>query len=63
MNIFTDVKEAVSTKEVASFYGLQINSRGFCLCPFHPDKHPSMKIDRNYYCFACGIFVLKRENP
>ena len=23
-------------------------------CPFHNDKHPSMKIDQNYYCFACG---------
>lgn len=55
MNIFTDVKEAVSAKEVASFYGLRVNSRGFCLCPFHPDKHPSMKVDNNHYhCFGCG---------
>lgn len=23
-------------------------------CPFHDDHHPSMKIDTNYYCFACG---------
>ena len=23
-------------------------------CPFHNDKHPSMKIDQNYYCFAWG---------
>ncbi len=22
---------------------------------FHDDKHPSMKIDKNYHCFACGV--------
>lgn len=55
MNIFTEVKEAVSAKEVASFYGLKVNRRGFCICPFHPDKHPSMKVDvTHYHCFGCG---------
>lgn len=24
-------------------------------CPFHPDRHPSMKVDRLYHCFACGV--------
>jgi DNA primase len=27
------------------------------LCPFHPDKNPSMVIykkDNSFYCFACG---------
>lgn len=54
MNIFSEVKDAVSTKDVASFYGIKINKHNMCLCPFHPDKHPSMKIDKYYYCFACG---------
>ena len=22
-------------------------------CPFHDDKHPSMKIDRRFHCFGC----------
>ena len=22
-------------------------------CPFHDDKHPSMKVDRRYHCFGC----------
>ena len=22
-------------------------------CPFHDDKHPSMKVDRRFHCFAC----------
>ena len=24
------------------------------LCPFHPDKNPSLKAERNFYCFGCG---------
>ena len=24
------------------------------LCPFHNDHHPSLKLDKRYYCFACG---------
>jgi len=28
---------------------------GFALCPFHNDKTPSLKIDKNlFYCFACN---------
>ena len=22
-------------------------------CPFHNDKHPSMKVDRRFHCFGC----------
>lgn len=54
MNIFSKVKDVVSTKDAASFYGIKINKHNMCLCPFHGDKHPSMKIDKYYYCFACG---------
>lgn len=26
-----------------------------CVCPFHPDKNPSMKVNKEYYyCFGCG---------
>ena len=24
-------------------------------CPFHKDRHPSMKADKMYHCFACGV--------
>ena len=54
MNIFKDVKDAISTREVASFYGIKVNRNGMCCCPFHNDKHPSMKIDNRYHCFGCG---------
>ncbi|MCF0187544.1 MAG: DNA primase [Bacteroidaceae bacterium] len=53
MNIFTDVKSAVSTKDAAIFYGLKVGRNGMCCCPFHPDKHPSMKVDNRFHCFGC----------
>ena len=54
MSIFTEVKERVTAREVAEFYGLKVGKKGLACCPFHNDKHPSMKIDKFYYCFACG---------
>ena len=53
MNIFKSVKEVVSTKEAASFYGIKVNNKGMCLCPFHNDKNPSMKVDKRFHCFGC----------
>ena len=54
MNIFQKMKERVTARQVAERYGLKVSRNGMACCPFHNDKHPSMKIDRNYYCFACG---------
>lgn len=54
LSIFTEVKERVTAREVAEFYGLNVGKNGLACCPFHNDKHPSMKIDKFYYCFACG---------
>lgn len=53
MNIFTDVKAVVTTRQAAVFYGLKVSTNGMTCCPFHPDKHPSMKVDERYYCFGC----------
>lgn len=55
--LFRKIKEAVSMQQVAEYYGLQINRKGLCLCPFHQDKDPSLKIYPNgkgFYCFSCG---------
>ena len=54
MNIFESVKDCVTAKDVAQFYGLKVRNNGMACCPFHNDKHPSMKVDTNYYCFGCG---------
>ena len=54
MNIFQEMKERVTARQVAERYGLKVSRNGMTRCPFHNDKHHSMKIDQNYYCFACG---------
>lgn len=54
MNIFQEIKTFVSAVKAAELYGIKINRNKMACCPFHDDRHPSMKIDQNYYCFACG---------
>ena len=54
---YQEVKGRAGMRQVAEFYGYPVDRQGRCLCPFHNDKHPSMKIypdDRGYYCFSCG---------
>lgn len=53
MNIFTYVRAAVTTRQAAIFYGLKVRANGMTCCPFHSDKHPSLKVDERYYCFGC----------
>lgn len=55
MNIFNEVKEHLTARQAAEHYGLKVRRNGTACCPFHDDKHPSMKIDKNYHCFACGV--------
>lgn len=54
MSIFDTVKENITARQAAEFYGIKVNRKGMCCCPFHSDKHPSMKVDTRYYCFGCG---------
>ena len=56
-DLFRKVKKAVSMQQVAEYYGLQLNRKGLCQCPFHQDKNPSLKIypdGKGFYCFTCG---------
>jgi DNA-directed RNA polymerase subunit N (RpoN/RPB10) len=55
MNVFAVVKENVTARQVAMQYGIKINRSGLACCPFHKDRHPSMKADKIYHCFACGV--------
>ena len=55
MNIFSEVKMHITARQAAQKYGLAVRKNGMVCCPFHRDKHPSMKIDKNYHCFACGV--------
>jgi len=54
LNVFEAVKQSVTTRQVAERYGIHVNRNGMCVCPFHNDKNPSMKVDRRFYCFGCG---------
>ena len=54
MHLFEAVKQSVTTRQAAERYGLNVNRNGMAVCPFHRDRHPSMKVDRRYYCFGCG---------
>lgn len=69
MNIFQEVKERISMMEIVTGYGLNVNRSGFCNCPFHNEKTPSMKIyEKGFKCFGCGeggdmfVFVQKFFN-
>lgn len=55
--LFQKVKEAVNMSQVAEYYGIKINRKGLCKCPFHNDTNPSLKIypnEKGFYCFTCG---------
>lgn len=55
MNLFESVKAAVSVRQAAEHYGLEVSRSGMVRCPFHNDRHPSMKLNEDYfYCFGCG---------
>ena len=55
MNLFETVKASVSVPDTAKMYGLRPNHHGMVRCTFHDDRHPSLKLNEDYfYCFGCG---------
>lgn len=54
MNVFEAVKQSVTTRQAAEFYGNKPNRAGMIVCPFHNDRTPSMKVDKRFHCFGCG---------
>ena len=64
-----EIKQSVSMRELVERYGIHIDRKGFCCCPFHKEKTGSMKIYKDSYnCFGCGAngdifsFVMRMEN-
>lgn len=53
MNLFAAVKETVTARDAALRYSLHVSCKGMCVCPFHADRNPSMKLDERYHCFGC----------
>lgn len=55
MSIYETVKAAISVRDAAEHYGLKVSRNGMACCPFHDDRHPSLKLNEDYfYCFGCG---------
>ena len=55
--LYQKVKEAVTMQQAAQYCGLRPDRKGLCLCPFHNDRRPSLKIypdGKGVYCFTCG---------
>ena len=56
MTIYETIKAAISVKQAAEHYGLKASRNGMACCPFHNDRHPSMKLNEDYFfCFGCGV--------
>ena len=53
-SVFEVVKQSVTAREAAEFYGIAVGRGGMACCPFHDDRHPSMKVDTRFHCFGCG---------
>ena len=63
------IKGQFSMRCVVEKYGIKVSKKGFCKCPFHQEKTPSMKIYKDsFHCFGCGssgdifAFVQKHDN-
>ena len=58
MTIYETIKAAVPVRQAAEHYGLRVNRNGMACCPFHNDRHPSLKLNEDYFfCFGCGAKV------
>lgn len=52
---YDEVKSRLSMRQVAEYYGRRILRNNICICPFHDDTRPSMKLyDKSFYCWSCG---------
>lgn len=53
--LFETIKAVVPMRQAAERYGIPAGRSGMVCCPFHKDRHPSLKLNRDYfYCFGCG---------
>ena len=53
-SVFEVAKQSVTAREAAELYGIAVGRGGMACCPFHDDRHPSMKVDTRFHCFGCG---------
>lgn len=54
-DVFRECRERVSAQGAARRYGLTFDRKGWAVCPFHRDKHPSMSFRAGRFrCWACN---------
>lgn len=64
MTIFEAVKSMVTPRMAAEHYGMTISRSGMVCCPFHDDRHPSMKLqDAEHYLKALRQLPLRHSMP
>lgn len=52
---FSDVRNQVTAQDAARFYGAEFDRRGWAICPFHQDQHPSISFKGSRFrCWSCG---------
>lgn len=52
---YEEVKNRLTMRRVIEFYGIEAGRNNLCICPFHNDNKPSMKIyEKSFYCWSCG---------
>lgn len=55
MSYYADtIRACLTMRQVAEFYGLEVNRAGFISCPFHQERTASCRCyDNGFYCFGC----------
>lgn len=46
MNVYEAVKNTVTTRQAAEYYGIKVTGRGMARCPFHHDRYLGDKLIR-----------------
>ncbi len=56
IDAFREIRERVSAEDAARCYGAEFDRRGWALCPFHQDRHPSMSFKNGRFrCWVCDL--------
>lgn len=54
--ITAKIMQKISIIQIAKEFGIEVNSKGFAVCPFHADGNPSLKFyndEGRFICFGC----------
>ena len=52
---FREIRVRVPAQDAVRFYGATFDRRGWALCPFHGDTHPSVSFKGGRFrCWSCG---------